>query len=70
MPISSRPSGPPPRNADLAGRSPYSERFEKQGANPMTGQQVTVERRRVKVDENIPMGVEYDDFIRRVMDGQ
>jgi len=36
----------------------------------MTGQQVTVERRRVKVDENIPMGVEYDDFIRRVMDGQ
>jgi hypothetical protein len=26
------------------------------------------ERRRVKIDESIPAGAEYDDFIRRLMD--
>jgi tRNA(His) guanylyltransferase len=48
----------------------YHERFDKQGANPLTGQLVKTERRRVKTDESIPLGVEYDDFIRRLMDGQ
>jgi hypothetical protein len=48
----------------------YHERFETQGANPITGELVKTERRRLKTDESIPLGVEYDDFIRRLIDAQ
>jgi tRNA(His) guanylyltransferase len=41
----------------------YWEPFEKPGINPRTGAAVTALRRRIRVDENIPMGRDYDAFI-------
>jgi tRNA(His) 5'-end guanylyltransferase len=52
------------------GTGVYWERFEKEGANPMTGELVKAARRRVKIDESIPLGAEYDDFLSRIIDGQ
>lgn len=37
----------------------YYERYEKIGYDPVKGKQVTVERRRIKVDLNLPYGVEH-----------
>jgi tRNA(His) guanylyltransferase len=49
------------------GTGVYWERFEKPAVNLKTGEPVIAERRRVKIDEGIPMGVEYDNFIRGIM---
>ena len=42
----------------------YWERYEKLGINPVTGAQVSAERRRLKVDLEVPMKDEYDAFVR------
>ena len=41
----------------------YWDLYEKQSLNPVTGQQVIAERRRIKVDYELPMRDEYGMFI-------
>jgi tRNA(His) guanylyltransferase len=45
----------------------YWERYEREGYNPKLDQKVVTTRRRVKVDQELPMAEEYADFIRRLM---
>lgn len=47
----------------------YWEEFEKEGANPKTGETVTTMRRRVLVDEDIPTGQDYDRYILKFVNG-
>jgi len=42
----------------------YWETYHKDGMNPLTGQRVLAERRRVKVDRDLPMKDEYSAFLR------
>ena len=42
----------------------YWETVEKQGINPISGEQKLVQRRILKCDEEIPYGKEYAEFIR------
>lgn len=46
----------------------YWEEYEKPGYNPVQGKELVVTRRRVKVDEELPMKEAYDEFISRVLD--
>lgn len=48
----------------------YWESYRKEGFNPQTGQQVWAERRRVKVEESLPLGENYDRFVRDRMVGR
>jgi tRNA(His) guanylyltransferase len=41
----------------------YWESYEKSAINPLTGQPVAAQRRRIKVDYELPMRDEYDAFI-------
>jgi len=41
----------------------YTLPYLKEGYNPITGETVVVERRRVKVDEALPMGLQYQEFL-------
>lgn len=43
------------------------ERYEKQGIDPRTGQATVAERRRLKVDEELPEGKEYGSMITRLV---
>jgi len=45
------------------GTGVYWERYEKVGFNPVTGSAVPAERRRIKRDETLPVGQDYDKFI-------
>lgn len=45
------------------------ETYEKEGVNPVTGEQTTTTRRRVRVELELPMKDAYDDFVRGVIDG-
>jgi tRNA(His) 5'-end guanylyltransferase len=45
----------------------YWQQFEKPGVNPKTGETVTTVRRRVYVDEDIPVGQDYDSFIQKLV---
>lgn len=45
----------------------YWENYEKEGTNPMTGQTTSGERRRLRVDLQLPMREEYDAFIGRFL---
>lgn len=40
------------------------ERYDKEGLNPVTGQTVLTTRRRLRVDEALPMGEVYDGYLR------
>ncbi|MFC4452371.1 hypothetical protein [Deinococcus sonorensis] len=42
----------------------YWETYSKEGMNPLTGQRVMAERRRVKVDRDLPMKDDYSAFLR------
>ena len=42
----------------------YWEEYEKSGLNPVTGQSETALRRRLKVDGELPLGIEYAGFIK------
>jgi len=41
----------------------YWELFEKAGVNPVTNEETTAARRRIKVDFDLPMKEEYGQFI-------
>ncbi|QIF04958.1 tRNA(His) guanylyltransferase Thg1 family protein [Roseimicrobium sp. ORNL1] len=45
------------------GSGVYWETFEKEGFNPKTGQTMKASRRRLKVDLELPMKLEYDEFL-------
>lgn len=45
----------------------YWENYEKQGYNPVQGKEVVTKRRRVKVDEELPMKEGYETFISRLL---
>lgn len=45
----------------------YWERYEREGYNPKLDQKVVTTRRRIKVDQELPKGEEYADFISRMM---
>ncbi|UBV45358.1 hypothetical protein LAJ19_19675 (plasmid) [Deinococcus taeanensis] len=42
----------------------YWETYDKEGMNPLTGQRVLAQRRRVKVDRDLPMKDEYSAFLQ------
>ena len=44
------------------------ETYQVQGANPLTGQQVAASRRRITVNEELPVGDEYTAFIASLLD--
>jgi tRNA(His) 5'-end guanylyltransferase len=46
------------------GTALYWTEKEKKGINPLTGETTLTRRRRVRVDETIPMGEEYERFVR------
>lgn len=43
------------------------ERYEKEGVDPRSGQKVLTPRRRLRVDESLPMKEEYDAYLRERM---
>jgi tRNA(His) 5'-end guanylyltransferase len=43
------------------------ERYEKEGVDPRGGQKVLTPRRRLRVDESLPMKEEYDAYLRERM---
>jgi tRNA(His) 5'-end guanylyltransferase len=45
----------------------YWERYEHEGHNPRLAQTVAAVRRRVKVDQKLPMGEEYGRFIEQIL---
>jgi hypothetical protein len=45
----------------------YWERYEREGYNPKIDQKVVTSRRRIRVDEGLPMGEEYAGFVGRLM---
>lgn len=49
------------------GTGVYWEAYEKTGLNPVTGETVVATRRRVRVDETLPMKEEYSSFVGRFL---
>lgn len=47
----------------------YWEHYEKRGYNPIEDKEVIALRRRVKVDEELPMREAYQEFINRLLNG-
>jgi tRNA(His) 5'-end guanylyltransferase len=45
----------------------YWETYNKPGLNPKTNEPVVTERRRIRVDFDLPMKAAYDDFIRGLL---
>ena len=46
----------------------YWEEFTKEGWNPTTQTPVTAQRRRLKIDYDLPMRDEYDEFIKKLLE--
>ena len=46
----------------------YWEEYEKQGYNPIQEKEVVTLRRRIKLDEELPMKEAYEEFIYRILD--
>lgn len=46
----------------------YWETFAKEGLNPVTGKLEQCDRRRLKVEYNLPMRDEYEVFVRNFME--
>ncbi|MEO1352399.1 MAG: tRNA(His) guanylyltransferase Thg1 family protein [Cyanobacteria bacterium J06635_15] len=46
----------------------YWEQYTKQGYNPMQQEAVTTRRRRIKIDEELPMKSDYREFIVQIAD--
>jgi len=51
-------------NWQKRGTGLYRETYDKEGYNPITEETVIVQRRRIKVDYDLPMKDDYNDFIR------
>lgn len=47
----------------------YWETYDKAAVNPLTGQQVVANRRRIKIDYELPMRGEYSVFVLSLLDG-
>lgn len=45
----------------------YWEAYEKEGVNPQSGEAVTALRRRIKIDDDLPMKEEYSRFLETVV---
>lgn len=45
----------------------YWERYEKEGYDPVRGVTVKANRRRIKIDRELPMKLEYGQFVERIM---
>jgi len=45
----------------------YWEKYDKPGYNPIEGKEVVAVRRRLKVDEDLPMKEEYKEFINQFL---
>ncbi len=54
-------------NWQKRGTGLYWESFSKAGFNPKTGQAVTTERRRVKIDYELPMKDSYGEFVLKLL---
>ena len=54
-------------NWQKRGTGLYWESFSKAGFNPKTGQAVNAERRRVKIDYDLPMKDSYDEFLLQLL---
>ncbi len=54
-------------NWQKRGMGLYWESYDKEGMNPRTGKKVSVERRRIKRDLNLPMKEAYSQFMRDLM---
>ena len=48
----------------------YWEEYEKQGYNPIQEKEVVTLRRRVRLDEEMPMKEAYEEFIYRILDAE
>jgi tRNA(His) guanylyltransferase len=46
----------------------YWEEYDKIGQNPLTGQTVTAQRRRVKIEQNLPLKHDYERFLRGLIE--
>jgi hypothetical protein len=46
----------------------YWEDYQKPGYNPVLEKEVSVTRRRIKVEEELPIKDEYGEFISRLLD--
>lgn len=49
------------------GTGVYWEKYDKPGYNPIEGKEVVAVRRRLKVDEELPMKEEYKEFINQFL---
>lgn len=47
----------------------YWEEYKKEGFNPLTKETVPCDRRRIKTDENLPAGEDYDKLLLKVIHG-
>ena len=45
----------------------YWEMFEKAGVNPVTNEETSAQRRRIKIDLDLPMKEEYGQFISEIL---
>lgn len=64
QPFEERPSW------QVLGFAVYHERYEKQGQDPRSGRQVTVERRRLTLDDRLPSDSAWSDWLRhRLQEG-
>lgn len=45
----------------------YWEQYTKEGFNPKTGEVVTATRRRIKVDQELPMKEDYDRLLHQII---
>lgn len=48
----------------------YWEDFDKSAVNPLTNEQTSVRRRRVRIDYDLPMKDEYSEFVRSLLPGK
>jgi len=49
------------------GTGPYWETYQKEGYNPRSGQQVLATRRRVRLDEELPMKDDYSSYVSQLI---
>lgn len=45
----------------------YWESYQKAGFDPLRGEPVTAERRRIRIDAELPMAEAYEEFVRRLL---
>jgi len=45
----------------------YWEEYDKPSVNPITNEEITVRRRRIRTDYDLPMKDDYDQFVRSII---